>query len=216
MFQGGVESLFGSRGLGSLVLGGVVLAAGASTRFGSPKALVPIQGEPAVARIVRLLRANGCDPVAVVVGADRERIQGAVPPSAELVVNHAWAKGRTGSIKAGARALPLSCSPIVWPVDHPAVAGATIRALVEGPGDIRVPVYDHRRGHPILLEARLREEILALGDDQPFHDLVHREPRRVVDVPVDDAGIHLNIDVPEDAKKLDAHFGRPPRARAPT
>lgn len=197
------------------MFGGVVLAAGASTRFGSPKALIQIRGEPAVAHLARQLREAGCDEVRIVVGAHPNEVRPAVPDFAKIVVNEDWKNGRTGSVKAGVRALPASCSMIVWPVDCPAVETSTLRALIQGKGVVRIPTYRGRRGHPALFETAVREEILALEDDEPLHDVLHEHPARVREVPVDDSGILLNVDTPDDLKKLRAHLERSPHARPP-
>lgn len=197
------------------MIAGIVLAAGASTRFGSPKALIPIRGEPAVAHLARQLREAGCNEVRVVVGAHPKEVRPAVPDFAKIVVNEDWKNGRTGSVKAGVRSLPASCSMIVWPVDHPAVETSTLRVLLQGTGTIRVPTYLGLRGHPALFEAAVREEILALEDDEPLHDVLHEHPARVREIPVDDAGVLLNVDTPDDLKKLRAHLERSPHARPP-
>ncbi|NUN53398.1 MAG: nucleotidyltransferase family protein, partial [Planctomycetaceae bacterium] len=60
------------------------------------------------------------------------------------------------------------------------------------------PVHGGRRGHPVLLSARLFPEIAALGDDEPLRAVVHRAGRTVIEVPVEGDGVLRNIDRPED------------------
>lgn len=195
---------------------GIVLAAGASTRFGSPKALLRVGDEPAVARACRILREGGCDSVLVVLGAQAETIRSAIPPTARPVVNTTWSAGRTGSVKAGLRALRGLEGAVIYPIDHPAVDGATIRALLGPRADIVVPTFEGHRGHPTLFRTATFPEILHLGDDQPLHDVVHAQPARVREVVVPDAAILLNIDTPGDVAKLEAHFRRWKPARPAT
>jgi len=195
------------------MFGGIVLAAGASTRLGQPKALVPVEGEPAVARVARVLRDAGCKDIRVVTGSDHERIAAAIPSFAHDAFNAHWSKGQTSSVKRGLADLPPASNFIIWPVDRPAVAPSTVAALLGGPGDIRVPAHGGHRGHPTLFAAALRPEILALGDDQPLHDVLHKRTERVVEVPVADPAVHLNVDTSDDLARLNEHLGRIRRAR---
>lgn len=191
------------------MFGGIVLAAGASTRLGQPKGLLSVQGEPAVSRCARLLGEAGCDDVVVVVGADAERVARAVPAASGRVVTHAaWSQGQTTSVQAALRALDASCCFLVWPVDRPAVRLETVRAILRAEeGAIRVPTQGGRRGHPVHFDASLRTEILSLGSTDPLHEVVRREPQRVHEVPVDDPGVLLNVDTPQDVDRLERLLG---------
>jgi CTP:molybdopterin cytidylyltransferase MocA len=135
---------------------GVLLAAGASRRMGSHKALLRTAGMSFAAHGVELLW-SGCDSAVVVLGAHAARIRAAIEADLErratkhasrpaagrarlearLVMNRAWARGMFGSVRLGLRAA-LSFEPdavLVLPVDHPAVKPNTVRALVETMGD---------------------------------------------------------------------------------
>lgn len=199
--------------LGRPVNAALVLAAGASTRLGTPKGLLRIRGEPAVARVARVAREAGCTDVVVVLGADAPRLRAVLPLGIRTVLNEAWAAGRTGTLKAGLRALDASADILVWPIDHPVVAPSTVATLLELDGDVRVPAFQGRRGHPTVFAASLRPELLALTDDQPLHDVVHADPRRVREVPVGDSGVVFDVDLPEDAARLEELYGRPSPAR---
>lgn len=192
---------------------GIVLAAGASTRFGSRKQLLRVAGEAAVARVARVLKEGGCVDVLVVLGAGADAVRAALPAWVRTETNRDWEKGRTGTLKAGLRALQNPDAVVVHPIDHPAVDAGTIRQLLSAPGPIAVPTYRGQRGHPTVFRGPALAEILRLGDDQPLHDVVHRDPQRVTEVPVSDAGVVLNVDTPSDVAKLEAHFGRSARAR---
>lgn len=207
--------LAASRFQGTMVAA-IVLAAGASSRLGQPKALARLEGRTHVERIIAALAEAGVDPIRVVVGADRDRIQPAVPPQATVVHNDGWRLGRTGSLKAGLRTVQLDDAFIVWPVDHPLATATTLQALLRASdGSVRIPTHRGRRGHPTWFAASLREEVLALGDDQPLRDVVHRQARRVREVPVDDPGVLLNLDTPDDLKKAEDYLRGSPDARPP-
>ena len=95
---------------------GIVLAAGASQRMGFPKALLRgADGVPLAARQARLLRAGGCEPVVVVVGAEAARVRAALPEDVTVVENARWAEGRATSLQAGLRA-GLRAGPASGPV----------------------------------------------------------------------------------------------------
>ena len=179
----------------------VILAAGGSTRMGSSKALVVIDGRPALARVVAACREGGCAPVLVVVGADAGAVGGAARAAGATVVeNGAWARGRSTSVKAALPHLPAGArGMLLFPVDHPLVEAEVVRALLAAPAaEVVVPVHGGKRGHPILLASRLFPEIAALGDDEPLRAVVHREGRTVVEVPVETDSVLRNLDRPED------------------
>ena len=196
------------------MFGAVVLAAGASIRMGSPKALVQVGEEAAVARACRQLASSGYGPIVVVVGAHADAIRPAVPATGRVAVNENWNLGRTGSIKTGLRALEKGTGFLVWPIDHPCISEKTLETLLRRDGDIRVPTHQGRRGHPTAFDARIRNEVLALGDDQPLHDVLHARPSRIAEIPVDDPGVLLNVDTPDDLKKLEAFLRGSRHARS--
>lgn len=179
----------------------ILLAAGASSRMGRPKALIPIGGRPAVEAIVATLRAGGADDVVVVVGRHATEIRaGADLRGARVVENPDWATGRTSSIQAGLAALAPGVEwTLLALVDMPLVRAGTVRALLASPrhdADVVVPVHGGRRGHPILLRRTLYPAIGALGPDAPLRDVV-RAARRT-EVPVDDPGVLVDFDEPGD------------------
>ena len=179
----------------------VVLAAGGSSRMGRPKALVEIGGRQALARIVAACREGGCPRILVVVGSDAEAVGAAARAAGATVVeNGAWARGRSTSVKAALPHLPPAArGMLLFPVDHPLVGAEVVRALLAAPpAEVVVPVHCGRRGHPILLSARLFPEIAALGDDEPLRDIVHRPGRSVAEVPVEADSILRNLDRPGD------------------
>ncbi len=184
----------------------VVLAAGQSTRMGAPKALLRKGVETSLGRIVRTARAAGAKPVVVVLGAHKWWVQHATAreiTGARIVVNPRPEAGRTSSLKVALAAAGDPDVTLVWPVDHPDVTTDTIRALLAaaGPDRVAVPTYAGRRGHPVALGRAAAREAAALGDDAPLHDVVHRDPARVVEVRVTDAGVVADLDTPEDARR---------------
>ncbi|MCA1814036.1 MAG: NTP transferase domain-containing protein [Halobacteriales archaeon] len=173
----------------------VVLAAGASTRMGTPKALLRQGGETALARIMRVAKLAGCAPVIVVVGGDAHVAEEAERTGAQVLNNPHPEQGRTGTFQLGARAAGGE-RVLVWPVDRPSAAEATVRALLATPADVVLPLSGTQHGHPIVLGGEALREALALAADTPLHEVVHRDPKRVREVPVPDAGVLVNLDTP--------------------
>ncbi len=188
----------------------LVLAAGAGRRAGGPKALARWGDETGLARVLRLGREAGLARAIVVIGARAAEVQAAgatalAAPGVATVVHDGWEAGRTSSLQAGLAASPADAGAIVLhPVDHPAVAPATITALLErwrAPAEDAAIVLPQApradgspgRGHPIVIDRRVFEEIAALGPDEPLRSVIHADRGRVAIVEVGDAGIHLDV-----------------------
>ena len=122
----------------SPALCGLVLAAGAGTRFGGPKALaLDSEGTPWVARAVRMLRDAGCDDVLVMLGASADQAVPLVPTGARIVVVDGWQAGLSATLRAGvdaASALPVDAA-LITPVDTPSrLAGSRAAGVRAGAG----------------------------------------------------------------------------------
>ena len=141
-----------------MTLQGLLLAAGAGTRMGTPKALVVGQdGSSWLAHGVASLLAGGCDRVTVVLGAAAEDAVRLVPhgPVATVVAGD-WADGMSASLRAGLAALAATDAEaaVVTLVDLPDVGPDVVRRVVDlgaGPGVLARATYDGRPGHPVLL-----------------------------------------------------------------
>lgn len=178
---------------------GLVLAAGASSRMGRPKALLRLGGRTFVEHICLALRRAGCAEVVVVVGAHADRIGPAVPGFARVVVNSGWSAGMRSSLRVGLRALPPQ-RVVLTHVDRPWVADETLSALVASPArGVVVPHVGGRPGHPVRLPPDLRPRLLA-GDDRRL-DAILAEAGRTA-LTVSDRGVLLNVNTPADHRWL--------------
>ncbi|GAA1973431.1 nucleotidyltransferase family protein [Catenulispora subtropica] len=138
---------------------GVVLAAGAGTRFGGGKAVARFQGERLVDRAVGTLVAGGCDRVLVVVGAlDVGAVRHAI-----LVLNPEWRSGMAGSLRAGLLAAGEAEAVVVTLVDQPLIGSEAVRRLVDAWRDgarVAVATYDGQRAHPVLFSRTAVADLL--------------------------------------------------------
>jgi molybdenum cofactor cytidylyltransferase len=192
------------------VIGAIVLAAGASSRMGRPKATLTVgpDGRTFVGAIVETLVAVDITAVRVVVSPE---LDGLTP---EGVANPDPSAGMLSSVQCGLRAFrqPID-AVLVWPVDHPLVRRRTVAAMTaafrDGDPPIVVPTFEGRRGHPVLFSARLIPELLAADPSRGAREVVHAHGDRL-ELPVDDRGVIEDIDTPDDYLRL---FGvRPPSA----
>jgi molybdenum cofactor cytidylyltransferase len=172
--------------------------------MGFPKALLRYGAETFLDRLTGLFAAR-CSPVIVVLGAEAERIRAAAHPAATFVVNPDWARGQTSSMQCGLRAVPPEADGVLFTlVDHPAVAPATIDALLAGPNAalLRVPRYNGHRGHPIWFSRDIIPEFLALSETGAARDVVRGHTAQTEFIDVDDPGILADIDDPEAYRSL--------------
>lgn len=183
----------------------VVLAAGASSRMGQPKALLRWKGRTFVEHAIGLARTSGCAPVVVVEGA--HGLPDAVLAGAQRVRNPRWRDGQLSSLQAGLRALPMDVTGVlVLTVDRPHVDPGTVAALVraqEGdPSSIWQPAHHGQRGHPLLVPRDVAEAWRLAPSTGTARDVVrlHASRRRVVDVT--DPAVLENLDRPEDLERL--------------
>lgn len=200
---------------------GIVLAAGKSSRMGTPKALLDAGGMTFVARLVETLAQGGCDSVVVVASAASGGVADEVARGdAQLVVNPGGEGGQIGSLRAGIAYLAGRADPpaaaLFTPVDNPAVAPATVRALIaawrasrvahaagaaRATGALRVaraaivlPRRGERRGHPVLADMTIAHEFHEHGLPEGARTVVRRDPARVIEVEVADSGALDDID----------------------
>jgi molybdenum cofactor cytidylyltransferase len=184
-------------------IAGLILAAGQSSRMGSPKALLPFQGETFLETLLALF-ATRCSTVIVVLGAGAETIRMAIHREALFVDNRDYLSGQTSSLQAGLRAVPPDADGVLFTlVDHPSVAASTIDALLEPPFPlIRIPRFGAERGHPVWFRRDLIPEFLALPPTGAANQVVraHRDQTEFLDV--SDPGVVADIDDPAAYQEL--------------
>jgi molybdenum cofactor cytidylyltransferase len=185
----------------------IVLAAGASTRMGQPKQLLPVGGQPMVRRVTAAVCEAELAQVVVVVGAHADAVcQALADLPVDLVVNESWAEGMSTSMQAGLNALASNIQAVlIILADQPGLTPNLLDTLVSRYHATRAaivaPFYRGQRGNPVLFDRSLVGELGATRGDQGGRMLIHRHERDVEQVNVDDPSVLLDIDTRQDYEK---------------
>jgi molybdenum cofactor cytidylyltransferase len=194
------------------VLSAIVLAAGESTRMGSPKALLASpDGLPFVARIVNAFHDAKVDDVTVVTGRDHAAIVDALARAgveARVARNDEPSRGQLSSLWTGmdAAVTDTTAAILVTLVDVPMVSGATIGAVIDTWRQQRPliarPAIGERHGHPVLFDRRLFEELRRTPLDAGAKAVVRAHADAIINVAVVDEGCLVDVDTPQEYLEL--------------
>lgn len=185
----------------------IILAAGDSSRMGSPKALLDWHGRPLLEHVLGTAHEGGCGKLFVVLGRDADVIRkGAKLEGVTVLVNHEPVRGQVSSIQLGMQSLDFSTDCcLVWPVDCPLVEAGDVRALIETYAGWRaslmrifMPTYQGERGHPMLVDIGFRQPFMELKDGETARKVIEDNPTQVKEVPTDNPGVLTDIDTPEE------------------
>ncbi len=190
------------------MLAAVILSGGASSRMGSPKALVSYQGRPFLEHLLSVTTHPAIGARRVVLGPDADAIAKSIALSPdEIVVNHDWERGQLSSIHAALRSLPSGTEGmLLCPVDHPLISAMLIGTLIEAFAASRAPVvvpcYWGRRGHPVIFSAAVYNELLNAPLKQGARAVVWAHKGEVHEVGTVEEGCVLNLNDPRAIEKL--------------
>src|SRR5215470_17251094 len=171
------------------MLAAVILSGGASSRMGSPKALLAYQGRPFLEHLLEVTIHPRIGVRRVVLGAHAEPIAKSIHLSAdEIVINDEWEEGQLSSIQAAIRSLPSGTEGmLLCLIDHPLISGALVHELIEqfyaAPRKIVLPVHKGRRGHPVIFPAALYDELMRAPLDKGARAVVWAHANDVLQLP---------------------------------
>jgi molybdenum cofactor cytidylyltransferase len=186
----------------------VVTAAGSAERFGGRKLLASVGGEPLLDRTIRALLDGGASEVIVVVGSDAraelERDVNAMNDArVRPVENHDPSRGMFSSIQDGV-ATASGDALLVMPGDMPFVRADTVRAVIAKYREreaIVSPRYRGKRGHPVAMPMRFKDEIRDTPSSATLHEVIKRHVDMRIDIDVEDAGVVRDVDTPADLER---------------
>lgn len=189
------------------MIAGLILAAGAGTRFGSePKLLADLDGSPLLEHAVRAQCAVvALERVVVVLGSHADEIAERVELGrAEPVVCEEWSRGQAASLRCGVRALAGTSKVIVTLGDEPLIPSELIERFAREPPGTRA-VYRGRPGHPVVLGPEQLRAIESLSGDRGARELLDGGPRIEC---ADRADVGRDVDTPDDLERI-RHEARP-------
>jgi molybdenum cofactor cytidylyltransferase len=187
------------------MIAAVVLSAGESSRMGRPKALLPIDGQTFIERIVGALKRTAVGKIVIVIGHNAAELKPRIEHlPAEILINPDYKSGQLSSLQVAVRSLQnnVKCDGmLVHLVDHPyldaSLVDEMIRRFYESKKRIIVPRYHGKRGHPVLFSRALFGELLDAPMDQGAKAVVNAHGNETLEIDTDEKGITVDIDTPE-------------------
>jgi molybdenum cofactor cytidylyltransferase len=190
-------------------IGGILLAAGGSSRLGRPKQLISFGGRTLIRQAAETLIGSACDPVVVVLGAEFELSRAEIAGlGLHICVNGDWQTGMSSSIRAGlaeiTRIEPELAAVVITLCDQPRVTSANIDRLVAAFRTSRPPIvaaeYGGTAGVPALFSRELFPDLLRLEGDKGARQIIRGNPDRIRTIPIEAAA--ADIDTSEDLSAL--------------
>jgi molybdenum cofactor cytidylyltransferase len=183
----------------------LILAAGASTRMGSPKALLRIGDRTFLQHIFDTLQSASVPDVMVVLGSDSDAIRKTMGWfRGTILINDRWQEGQLSSLRTGLDGIssPRTDGVIICPVDHPLFSGALMVEMLEAfhrsGKPIILPVHNGRNGHPVIVHRSLFDELRSAPPGVGARAVVQRHRNEVFPVSTRERGVVTNIDTIQD------------------
>jgi CTP:molybdopterin cytidylyltransferase MocA len=172
--------------------------------MGQPKALLPIQNQPAILRCLGTL-VGSVSEIIVILGSESKAVATLLETMpVEIMINTLPGSDMAKSVRLGYQAMQRqSTGALICLVDYPLVQPETMKQMIatamSTPDRIIIPTFQERRGHPTLLPRALLAEIY-----QGFNlrEIIGRHPDKVTLVPVADEGVVLEMDTPEEYREI--------------
>lgn len=195
---------------------GIILAAGASIRFGRSKQLLKLRDKYLIEWVVDAALDSCLKAVQLVLGHDHRIILQALGakiehPKLTVIINPDYRKGQSTSLKAGLSRVRKNFGAVMFLLgDQPMITADFIdRMLVQfeqSEKDICVPVYKAQRGNPVVFRSSIFENLLKVRGDIGARDIIRKNPDRTLFLEIDDPLSFLDIDTVEDLEHLQAHL----------
>ena len=194
---------------------GIVLAAGQGSRMGQAKLLLPFRGSTILECVVDSALESSLDRVIVVLGHHTGDLEPQLKGrDVTVVINPLFESGQSSSLRAGLRAAGGGTGAVLFllgdqPLITPGTINTILRAYQASPASpIVLPVFDGRRGNPVLFGRHTFSRIEKLSGDQGARSLFEEYAGHILQVPAADRSIHFDVDTEEDYRLLLEHEGR--------
>jgi molybdenum cofactor cytidylyltransferase len=187
----------------------IVLSAGLSSRFKSPKALALIENIPAITYLLKKLCVSQISDIVIVLGDNKEAI---LPhlfkhKVIRVVYNNDYKLGQTSSVQAGLKKLSSSAKGfMILPIDCPFVKTETINNLIahftKNQPDILIPTHTGLRGHPPTFRNELKVEILKLPQTKGLNTITQNSIYKMETLDLPDPGITQTFNTPAELNRI--------------
>lgn len=183
---------------------GIILAAGASTRMKTQKMLLPFGNETVIETVVRKVTNALKQNIIVVVGANREKISEKIKSyPVQIAVNENYMQGMLSSVIAGINTLPENAKAVLLFLgDQPQIPEIVMDEVINSwktSGEsIIIPIFNGRRGHPVLIAAKYKTDILRLNPDKGLRELMGKYKNDIFEMECQYSEIIRDIDTPEE------------------
>jgi len=185
------------------MISAILLAAGESNRMGQPKQLMPFDHSTIVEVAIDNLLNSAVSETIVVLGYKSEEIRKTIAGKPiKIAINPDYQQGMSTSIIAGLKQVDKRARAVLIALgDQPFVNSQTITSLVEAfianNRGILIPVYQGRRGNPVIFAIKYKGELLNLKGDVGGREIIKLHPNDVLEVAVNCKGVLLDIDTME-------------------
>jgi molybdenum cofactor cytidylyltransferase len=186
----------------------IVLAAGESSRMGTNKLLLPYKGKTIITVLINNIIQSEINGITVVLGAFRKEIEAELSGlPVTTCFNRDYTKGMLSSVQCGFLNLPENTdAAMVFQGDQPLITTSVINRIISeyrsaGKG-IAIPVYQGKRGHPVIINTKYSMAINHLNPGLTLRDLIHRNLQDVVEVDLQDPGILKDVDTRDDYQQI--------------
>ncbi len=185
----------------------VVLAAGKSTRMGQQKLLMPYKNSSIIKRVVEALSNSLVNQITVVTGSDKKAIEKELVACDILFThNEKYENGMLSSVQKGVETVNQNCDGIMILLgDQPMVSKSVIDRLIsvfqKTKSGLIVPAYKGKRGHPVLIDSKYREQINSINPEIGLRELFLNNENDILEVEINTNDILKDIDTPEEYKK---------------
>ena len=187
----------------------VLLAAGFSSRFGSPKALAKVNQKTVIEHLQHQVLGTSVGEIIVVLGDHADMIKPYLlnHRRVKFVYNKDYNLGQTSSFKVGLQSIHSDSEGIMLlPIDYPAVKVKTLEILMEyflkNKPLILIPAFEGQKGHPPIFDIKLKEEFLGLDNEAGLNTVAFYHQGETLVVDVRDEGIVATFNTREDFEKI--------------
>jgi len=206
-------------------LAGVILAGGASTRMGAPKAIMPWGNRTFLQAVSDKMRAAGVAPLFVVLGANYREVREHCRSCGALPIHHeSWSRGQFSSLRVGVSRAPHFASEFYFGASKPALVTGVMVAFIDQPhiqqevfceiagvsrqfpDKLIIPSCKGRRGHPFIIPCPLWPALKVMPVSATTREFLRTYETEQLLVPVSDDGIHFDLDTPEDLLLAKARY----------